>query len=127
MNNNNTDADQVAAFKAGKPAHSLALFDHFIALCQSMGGTTLYPTKTMIGIGNGDKRAAWITQIGKNFVHIVLPFPEAYNDNLCFQKIAQVPGQQQYNHHLRIYNTEDFNEEVRRFLRLALDTTTQDG
>lgn len=127
MNNNNTDAALIAAFKAGKTAHSLELLDQFVTLCQSMGGTTLYPTKTMIGIGKGEKRAAWITQIGKNFVHIVLPFSQAYSDNFCFQKIAQVPGQQQYNHHLRIYNTTDFNEEVRHFLRLALDKIAEDG
>lgn len=127
MQNNVTDTALIDAFKAGKSPHSLALFDHLLNICGSIGGTRLYPTKTMIGIGKGDKATVWITQIGKNFVHIVLPFSQAYTDNLCFQKIAQVPGQLQYNHHLRIFNNADLNEEVRHFLHLALDTTPVSG
>jgi hypothetical protein len=73
----------------------------------------------MIGISNSHKRIAWVTQLGKNFIHVVFPFKQEYPDNLCFQKIAQVPGQEQYNHHFRMLNAEDLNEEVLGFMRLA--------
>jgi hypothetical protein len=74
----------------------------------------------MIGIDNWNKRIAWITQLGKNFVHVVFPFKQAYEDNLCFQKIAQVPGDaKQFNHHFRMLLKEDINEEVLKFMKLA--------
>jgi hypothetical protein len=74
----------------------------------------------MIGIANANKRIAWINQLGKNFIHVVFPFKKPYPDNLCFQKIAQVPGDNsQYNHHFRMLYKEDVNEEVIRFMRLA--------
>jgi hypothetical protein len=76
----------------------------------------------MIAVSNGDKRIAWITQLGKNFIHVVLPFEKPYPENLCFQKIAQVPGDdKQFNHHLRIYSKDDINEEVMGFMKLAFD------
>jgi hypothetical protein len=53
-------------------------------------------------------------------VDVTFPFDRPYDDNLCFKKIAKVPGQQQYNHHLRILNEEDVNKEVRKFMKLAL-------
>ncbi|WP_262708867.1 hypothetical protein [Pedobacter changchengzhani] len=34
------------------------------------------------------------------------------------EKIAQVPITQQFNHHLRIYNEEDVNEEVKTFMNM---------
>lgn len=74
----------------------------------------------MIGIVNKDRRIAWVTAIGKNFVHVVFPFTKPYEDNLCFQKIAQVPGDTlQYNHHFRMLAKEDVNGEVKRFMWLA--------
>lgn len=73
----------------------------------------LYPTSSMVGIGNPEKRIAWITQLGKDFIHVVFPLNEAHHDNLCFTKIAQVPGDQnQFNHHFRMYEIEDVNDEV---------------
>ncbi|WP_118975264.1 DUF5655 domain-containing protein [Taibaiella koreensis] len=113
---------EVQAFLAGKPAYSLALLDHFLEAFPGLGPVTLHATKTMIGISNGIHPIAWITQLGKQFLHVVLPFPEPHTDNLCFQKIAQVPGQQQYNHHLRLLHPDDINEEVIRFLRLAYES-----
>ena len=75
----------------------------------------------MIGISNGQHRIAWITALGKNFVHVVFPFAQPYNDNLCFVKIAQVPGTNQYNHHFRLQTTDDVNEEVIAFMKKALE------
>ncbi|MEO8861596.1 MAG: hypothetical protein ABI358_09245, partial [Ginsengibacter sp.] len=97
-------------------------FHHFINEYQKLGMITLHPAKTMIGISNGKKRIAWITQLGKNFIHIVFPFKKSYPDNLCFQKIAQVPGDtNQFNHHFRMLYTEDVNDEVISFMKIAMD------
>jgi hypothetical protein len=109
----------ISKFLAGKSEHTIALFDHFIEKFMTIGQIELGATKTMIGISNGHKRVAWITQLGKNFIHVVFPFHQAYEDNLCFQKVAQVPGSQQFNHHLRVLYTEDINIEVMDFMKKA--------
>ncbi|WP_347159429.1 DUF5655 domain-containing protein [Pontibacter chitinilyticus] len=111
----------VADFLDGKSAITLALFEHFVAQYRQIGALTLCPTKTMIGLASPRVRVAYVTQFGRNFIHVVFPFPKAYPDNLCFQKIAQVPGQQQFNHHFRMYAPEDVNEEVLQFMRLAYE------
>jgi hypothetical protein len=117
-----TDEKILTNFLKGKSEHTLMLFDKFIDRYQKVGSITLHPAKTMIGIANSQKRITWITQLGKNFIHVVFPFKKSYKDNLCFQKIVQVPGEAiQFNHHLRILNPEDLNEEVARFMKLAYD------
>ncbi len=95
------------------------LFHHFISEFEKIGDVRVEATKTMIGISNSHKRIAWVTQLGKNFIHVVLPFKQPYEDNLCFQKVGQVPGQQQFNHHLRVLNDDDINEEVLVFMGMA--------
>jgi Domain of unknown function (DUF5655) len=120
MNNYNTDDPQhLSEFLSGKSEHTLMLFDHFISEFEEIGPVTMHPAKTMIGVANSHKRIAWITQLGKNFIHVVFPFKQPYPDNLCFQKIAQVPGDMQFNHHFRMLQKEDVNEEVLGFMRLA--------
>jgi hypothetical protein len=107
-------------FIHGKSEHTLSLFHHFIKEYQLIGKVKVHPAKTMMGIATDRKRIAYITQLGKNFIHIVFPFEQPYGDNLCFQKIANVPGdEKQYNHHLRILAKEDINDEVKKFMRLA--------
>lgn len=117
----NTDAPQeLSAFLTGKTAQSLLLFDHFINEFTKIAPVTLHPAKTMIGISNGHKRIAWVTQFGKSFLHVVFPFRQPFNDNLCFQKIAQVPDDnKQFNHHFRMLLMEDVNDEVREFMKKA--------
>jgi hypothetical protein len=111
---------QLSGFLTGKSEHTLMLFHHFVNEFQKVGDVTLHPAKTMIGVANSHKRIAWITALGKNFIHVVFPFKQPYLDNLCFQKIAQVPGDaQQFNHHFRMLQKEDVNEEVLEFMRLA--------
>lgn len=112
----------VADYTAGKSEFTLALLDHFLKEYRAIGEIEIYPTKSMIGIAHNEKRIAWITQLGKNFVHIVFPFLQPYPDNLCFTKIAQVPGQQQFNHHFRMLANDDVNEEVRHFMQLAYNS-----
>ena len=107
-------------FLKGKSDYVLALFQHFVKEYQRIGKVTAHPAKTMIGVAISRKRIAYITQFGKNFIHVVFPFEQPYRDNLCFQKIARVPGDdKQFNHHLRILTKEDINEEVKRFMKLA--------
>jgi hypothetical protein len=117
-----TDDKEVAGFIKGKSEYSLMLLDYFLTQYQAIGKISLHPAKTMVGVSNGNKRIAWITQIGKNFIHVVFPFEKAYEDNLCFQKIAQVPGDnKQFNHHFRMLFPEDLNKEVLKFMRLAYE------
>jgi len=114
--------DELNKFLANKSAETLKLFNHFIAEYQKLAPVTIHPAKTMIGIANSHRRIAWVTQLGKNFVHIVFPFKQEYPDNLCFQKIAQVPGDaHQFNHHFRMLHPEDINDEVKKFMRMAFE------
>lgn len=107
-------------FLKAKSDYSLALYDHFVTEYRKIADISLHPTKTMIAVSNGDHRVAWITQIGKNFIHVVLPLKKAYEDNLCFQKIGRVPGSNtQINHHFRMLYKEDLNSEVLKFMKLA--------
>ncbi|MES2557500.1 MAG: DUF5655 domain-containing protein [Bacteroidota bacterium] len=106
-------------FLTGKSGHTLGLFDHFMERFTEIGELKVEPTKTMIGISNDHKRIAWVTQLGKNFIHVVFPFDQPHEDNLCFQKIAQVPGSNQFNHHFRMLETDDVNEEVMAFMLKA--------
>lgn len=115
-----SDDPRLLPFVAGKSAQTVALFDHFVLEFHAIGEVTLHPKKTMIGISNGSRQIAWITQLGRNFIHVVFPFQEPFEENLCFQKIAQVPGQKQFNHHFRMLSTGDVNDEVRAFMRKAL-------
>jgi hypothetical protein len=116
---NTEDPNQLSTFLTGKSDQTLLLFNHFIAEYQKIAPVTIHPAKSMIGIANSHRRIAWVTQLGKNFVHVVFPFKQ-YPDNLCFQKIAQVPGDAyQFNHHFRMYNVDDINEEVLKFMTMA--------
>ncbi|GHM99280.1 hypothetical protein WSM22_07700 [Cytophagales bacterium WSM2-2] len=111
---------RVDDFLDGKSEHTLSLFHHFVSEFQRVGKVTLHPAKTMIGIATERKRIVYITQLGKNFIHVVFPFEKPYSDNLCFQKIANVPGdEKQYNHHFRMMAKEDINKEVISFMKLA--------
>lgn len=110
----------VEEFLSGKSQHTKELFRFFVDAFLKVGKVEILPAKTMIGIATPRKRIAYVTQLGKDFVHVVFSFEKAYEDNLCFQKIAQVPGTtKQFNHHFRMYRKEDLNDEVRRFMKLA--------
>jgi hypothetical protein len=115
-----TEDQQLSDFLNGKTEYTLSLFRFFIDKLNTIGVVTARPTKSMIAI-EGKHKFAYVTQLGKNFIHVVLPFDTKFEDNLCFTKIAQVPGTTQYNHHLRIYFKEDLNDEVMDFIKLAYD------
>lgn len=80
----------------------------------------------MIAIA-GEKKFAYVIQLGKNFIDVVLPFNQPYTDNLCFIKIKQVPGTNDYNHHLRIFSPDDINDEVRHYIRLGYQGASTAG
>lgn len=117
-----SEDQNISHFLAGKSEHTLMLYYHFVNEFKKIGNITVKPTKTMIGISNSNKRIAWVTQIGRNFIHVVFPFKQPYEDNLCFQKVGQVPGSNQFNHHFRMLNMDDLNEEVLEFMRLAYES-----
>jgi len=107
-------------FFIGKSEHTRTLFDHFIGEYQEIGSVTVQPAKTMIGIATRRKRIAYVTQLGKDFIHIVFPFDRPYPENLCFQRISRVPGKEkQFNHHFRMFSVADLNKEVLAFMKLA--------
>jgi hypothetical protein len=109
-------------FVAGKPAQSVALLHSFIDEFLRIGEVKAVPAKTMIGIATDRKRIAYVTRIGRDFIHVVFPFAAPHHNNLCFEKIAQVPGDgNQFNHHLRLYRKDDINVEVRGFMKLAYE------
>jgi len=111
----------IADHLAGKPAYTIELYKHFIAMFETVGAIEVSAAKTMIGISNLHKRITWITQFGKNFIHVVFPFSKPHPGNLCFTKIVQVPGTEQCNHHFRMLYKEDVNDEVMRFMQMAYD------
>jgi hypothetical protein len=108
-------------FLRGKSESSVALFYYLVAEFKKIGSVTVHPAKTMIGIATTRKRIVYVIQFGKDFIHAVFPFDQPYQDNLCFMKIAQVPGTTQHNHHIRMYRKEDINKEVKQFMRLAFE------
>ena len=114
--------DSLQGFLIGKSEHALTLFDHFISEWQKLGPITIHPHKTMISIANAYKPAAYITRVGKKFIHVVFPFRERYTDNFCFQRIQVVPGRRVVYHHFRMLQKEDVNDEVRKFMRLAYNS-----
>jgi hypothetical protein len=106
-------------FLKGKSEHTVSLFWHFVQCYKELGDVTIHPTKSMIAFA-AKTRFAYVIRLGKDFVDVVLPFSKPYNDNTCFHKIAQVPGSEQYNHHLRLVSSDDINKEVKGFMKMAL-------
>jgi hypothetical protein len=124
MKKKSNNALSVSSFLDGKSAISVELFNHFVNQFKKIGPVTVHPAATMIGIATPRKRIAYVTQFGKVFIHVVFPFEQPYEDNLCFQKIAQVPGQKQFNHHFRMLSNNDVNAEVKKFMQLAFGQGT---
>src|SRR5688572_15550122 len=107
----------LADYLTGKTEHTVSLFWHFVQQYQRIGKVTIHPTKSMIAVA-AKTRIAYITRLGRDFVDVTFPFDKAYTDNLCFQKIAQVPGTRQFNHHFRMQFRDDINEEILHFMKL---------
>lgn len=108
-------------FLEGKSEHTLDLFYHFIEEYRKIGDFVLHPAKSRIAFA-ARIRFGYIHRLGKDFVDVALTFNEAYSDNLCFYRIGEVPGGKYFQHYLRILQKEDVNDEVRKFMKLALET-----
>jgi len=113
---------ELVDFLNGKTGHTIDLFYHLVKEYRQISDdVTVHPTKSMISFA-ARTRFAYVIQLGKNFVDVVLPFKQPYEDNLCFNKIKPVPGSNDYNHHLRLYFKDDLNDEVRKFMKMAYET-----
>lgn len=110
---------QLAEFLSRKSAYSRELLFHLVTAFDEIGQVDVYATKTMVGFRRR-RNFAYIIQFGKGFIDLLLPFKEPFEDNLCFRKIT-MPGDGDYNHHIRILSKEDINEEVRFYMKKAFD------
>ena len=117
-------AKELSELLAGKSQNTIALFHHLVSEYRQIGEVTLHPAKSMISFA-ARKRFAYVINLGKNFVDVVFPLKQAYTDNLCFNKIKPVPGSNDYNHHLRLYFTNDLNDEVRKYMKIAYNAGCQ--
>lgn len=110
----------VESFLLGKSPHIVKLFHYFVSVYQEMGPVKLHPAKHRIGLAARIRFAA-VHRVGKDFIDIVFHFDERYDDNLCFHKIAPPAPSDFYNHYVRLYSKEDINEEVRYYMKMALE------
>jgi len=107
-------------FLAGKSLETIELFRYFIEQYQQIGEFVLHPAKTRIAFA-AKIRFGYIHRLGKNFIDVVFQFREAFHDNLCFYKIAQVPDSDIYNHYCRLYYKEDLTDELKGYMLKAYE------
>ncbi len=112
-------------FLNGKSELTQSLFWHFVNEYKKIGEIVLHPAKSRIAFAS-DIRFAYIHRLGKNYVDVVFMFNEAFHDNYCFYKIAQVPGAKQCNHYFRLERIEDLNDEVKGYMQLAYERSLRD-
>jgi hypothetical protein len=110
----------VADFLSGKSGHTQELFNYFIDEYLKIGNFVLHPAKSRIAFA-AKIRFGYIHRLGKDFLDVVLTFNESYRDNLCFYRIGEVPGGKYFQHYLRIMQKEDVNDEVKKYMKMALD------
>ena len=115
----------IADFLKNRSDDVIAMYDHFVRELSALGDVQIRATKTAIAL-TADVRLGDIRRIGKDFIDICLYFDKAYEDNLCFYKIANVPGSTQHNHYFRMFHIEDLNEEVLKFMKMAVDRARRD-
>ena len=113
-------------FFKGKSRQVKDLFDFVIEEYRKFADLKLHPAKARIAFV-GKTRYGYISQVGKNFIDIVLHFNEPYRETLCFFKVAQVPESPVINHYIRLYEKEDFTEEVKFYLKKAYDIDVKRG
>lgn len=106
-------------FTKGKSTVTLDLFYHFIEEYKKLGEFVLHPARSRIAFASR-VRFGYIHRLGKDYIDVVLTFNEAYDDNLCFYRIGEVPGGKIFQHYLRIYSRDDINQEVIKYMKMAL-------
>lgn len=110
----------VEDFLKGKSELTIGLYHHFIYELYKLGEFKLHPAKSRIAFA-ADIRFGYIKTLGKNFLDVALTFRQPFQDNLCFYRIGEVPGGKYYQHYLRIYRKEDVNEEVKKYMKMAIE------
>jgi len=108
-------------FLKGKSNVTVELYRHFIQELRKLGKFKLHPAKSRIAFA-ADIRFGYIHRLGKNFVDVALTFRKPYHDNLCFYRIGEVPGGKYFQHYLRIYCKEDVNDEVKKYMKIAIES-----
>ena len=105
-------------FLSGKTEHARGLFARLITEFEAIGEVKVHAAKSMICIAR-KRNFAYVIYLGKDFLDLVLPFKQTFENNLCFKKIKPVPGSDDFNHHIRIQSLDDFNEEVVKYMKMA--------
>ncbi len=96
------------------------LLYYFLDQYKQIGDFEVHPAKTQIGFG-AKIRFGYIPRVGKDFIDVALTLPRPYRDNLCFYRIGEVPGFPVFQHYVRLLSKDDINDEVKKFMKLALD------
>lgn len=93
---------EIEDFLHGKSPETVALYHQLVIQFAKIGEVNAHAAKSMICF-SATRNFAYVIQLGRNFLDLVLPFKDAYEENLCFRKIKAVSGSDDFNHHLRIY------------------------
>lgn len=109
----------VDSFFTGKSDHVIELFQYFIREYQNLGAFVLHPAKSRIAFA-AKIRFGYISRVGKDFIDVAFIFHKAYQDNLCFYRIGEVPSSKFFQHYLRLKYKDDVNDEVRKYMKMAL-------
>ena len=110
----------VEDFLINKSPLTIELFWHLINEYTLLGDFVLHPARSRIAFA-AKIRFGYISRLGKDFVDAALTFNKRYDDNLCFYRIGEVPGGRYFQHYFRIFNKEDVNDELRMYMKKALD------
>ena len=117
------DAQALERFLSRKSDYTLELFYYFINEFQKIAPITIHPGKTMIGISNPRRKIVYVTQLGRNFIHVIFIFKRAWHDNFCFQKIVPMQGDPTgMTHDYRMLHIDDVNDEVLKFMKMAWES-----
>jgi len=109
----------VDSFFIGKSDHVFELFQYFIKEYKKMGDFVLHPAKSRIAFA-AKIRFGYIARVGSDFIDVALSFGKPYKDNYCFYRIGEVPGGKMYQHYIRLKYKADINDEVRKYMKMAL-------
>ncbi|MDA0193541.1 MAG: DUF5655 domain-containing protein [Bacteroidetes bacterium] len=113
--NDNTVDD----FLRNKSDKTISLFYFLVEEYRKLGDFVIHPAKTMIRFA-AKIRFAYIHRLGKDYIDVVLPLREPYEETLCFHKVAGIPGGSLWNHYFRLYEKEDLTDEIRKYMKMAL-------
>ena len=111
----------VEDFLKGKSELTIDLYKHFIQELQKMGKFKLHPARSRIAFA-ADIRFGYISRLWRDFIDVAFTFRQPYHDNLCFYRIGEVPGGKYFQHYLRIFRKEDINEEVKKYMKMAIES-----